>query len=75
MGLDNLQQKYLVLLGNGPQRLNVLASMLGLAPKVLTKTVEPYLLRQGLTTKTDASLRCLTEIGQRHLSDLCAATA
>ena len=45
LGLDNTQQKYLHLLRNGPQRLNVLASMLGVSTKVLTKTVEPYLLR------------------------------
>jgi Holliday junction DNA helicase RuvB len=70
LGLDNLQQKYLHLLGNGPMRLNVLASMLGVSTKVLTKTVEPFLLRSGLVVKTDAGLRNLTEIGQEHLSML-----
>ena len=53
LGLDNVQQKYLHLLGGGPQRLNVLASMLGVSTKVLTKTVEPYLLRSGMVVKTD----------------------
>jgi Holliday junction DNA helicase RuvB len=67
-GLDNQQQKYLHLLGTGPVRLNVLASMLGVSTKALTKTVEPFLLRQGLVVKTDAGLRTLTESGQKHLN-------
>ena len=70
LGLDNMQQKYLHLLGNGPQRVGVVASMLGVGPKVLAKTVEPYLLRSGLVVKTDAGLRTLTESGQSHLDDL-----
>jgi holliday junction DNA helicase RuvB len=74
LGLDNLQQKYLQLLANGPVRLNVLASMLGVSTKVLTKTSEGLLLRNGMVVKTDAGLRTLTEIGQRHLEDLHPAT-
>jgi Holliday junction DNA helicase RuvB len=70
LGLDNIQQKYLGLLAGGPQRLNVLASMLGVSTKVLTKTVEPFLLRSGVVVKTDAGLRSLTQIGQDHLSTL-----
>jgi Holliday junction DNA helicase RuvB len=70
VGLDNVQQKFLHLLGNGPVRLNVLASMLGVGTKVLTKTVEPFLLREGLVAKADAGLRTLTETGQNHLDDL-----
>jgi Holliday junction DNA helicase RuvB len=70
LGLDNLQQKYLHLLGGGPVRLNVLASMLGVGTKVLQKTVEPFLLRSGLVVKTDAGVRTLTESGQAHLDDL-----
>jgi len=73
-GLDNVQQKALHLLGNGPVRLNVLASMLGVSTKVVTKTVEPFLLRSGLVVKTDSGLRTLTEIGQKHLEDLRPAT-
>ena len=73
-GLDNLQQKYILLLANGPVRLNVLASMLGVSTKVLTKTTEGLLLRNGMVVKTDAGLRTLTEIGQRHLDDLLPAT-
>lgn len=74
LGLDNLQQKYLQLLANGPVRLNVLASMLGVSTKVLTKTSEGLLLRNGMVVKTDAGLRTLTEIGQRHLEDLLPET-
>lgn len=70
MGLDNLQQKYMQLLANGPQRLNVLASMLGVSTKVLTKTCEGFLLRSGLVVKTDSGMRSLTESGQSHLSEL-----
>lgn len=74
MGLDNVQQKYLQLLTNGPQRLNVLASMLGVSTKVLTKTCEGFLLRSGLVVKTDTGLRNLTETGQNHLSELHPAS-
>jgi len=70
LGLDNVQQKYLALLAGGPQRLNVLASMLGVSTKVLTKTVEPFLLRYGLVVKDDGGRRNLTEIGQDHLTSL-----
>jgi Holliday junction DNA helicase RuvB len=72
LGLDNIQQKYLHLLANGPQRVGVLASMLGVSTKVLQKTVEPYLLRSGMVVKTDAGLRSLTEQGQEHLASLPA---
>jgi Holliday junction DNA helicase RuvB len=67
LGADNIQQKLMSLLGNGPQRVGVLASMLGVSTKVLQKTVEPFLLRQGLLVKTDMGLRTLTENGRRHL--------
>ena len=67
LGADNIQQKLMSLLGNGPQRVGVLASMLGVSTKVLQKTVEPFLLRQGLIVKTDMGLRTLTENGRRHL--------
>lgn len=74
LGLDNLQQKYLQLLASGPVRLNVLASMLGVSTRVLTRTTEGLLLRNGMVVKTDAGLRTLTETGQRHLDDLRPAT-
>lgn len=73
LGLDNLQQKYLRLVGPG-QRLNVLASTLGVSAKVLTKTVEPFLLRCGMIVKTDNGLRQLTQDGRDHLSTLQPTT-
>ena len=65
-GLDLLQQKYLALLKNGPLRLNVLASSLGMSTKVLTKTTEPFLLRSGMIVKSACGERTLTEAGQSH---------
>ena len=62
-GLDNMQQKYVNLLAQGPLRLNVLASMLGVSTTVLTKTVEPFLLRSGIVVK-DGGIRSLTQIRQ-----------
>jgi Holliday junction DNA helicase RuvB len=70
LGLDGMQQKYLALLGGGPQRVGVLASMLGVLPKVLQKAVEPYLLRSGMVVKTEAGLRSLTQAGRQHLASL-----
>jgi len=74
LGLDNIQQKFLRLLDGAGQRLNVLASTLGVSTKVLTKTVEPFLLRSALIVKSDAGLRQLTELGMEHLSNLGTKT-
>ena len=70
LGLDSVQQKYLRLLKGSGQRLNVLASTLGVGNKVLTKTVEPFLLRYGLIIKSDSGLRQLTQEGREHLASL-----
>jgi Holliday junction DNA helicase RuvB len=67
-GLDSMQQRLLRLLGPSGQRLNVLASMLGVSTKVLTKTVEPFLLRSGMIVKTDGGVRQLSEKGRDHLA-------
>lgn len=74
MGLDNSQQKYLKLLRTSSQRLNVLASMLGVSTKALTATVEPFLLRSGMVIKTENGLRQLTQQGREHLSEIDAET-
>jgi Holliday junction DNA helicase RuvB len=68
LGLDNLQQRYLRLLANGPNWLNVLASTLGRPERVLTKRTEPLLLRLGLIAKDRQRRRYLTSLGQRHIS-------
>lgn len=70
LGLDHVQQKYLRLLNNGPVRLNVLSSMLGLSTKAITKTIEPYLMRAEMIVKSDGGQRQLTEIGRNHLTNL-----
>ena len=71
LGLDNMQQKYLRLLAGGGQRLNVLASMLGVSTKVLTSpSVEPFLLRSGMIVKDDGGIRQLTQEGREHLATL-----
>jgi Holliday junction DNA helicase RuvB len=62
-GLDHQQQRYLKLLESGSSRVNVLAAQLGVSAKVVTKTIEPYLLRAGLIVKD--------EQGRRHLTRLC----
>lgn len=69
-GLDNNQQKYLRLLANGPLRLNVLASVLGVSAKLLQKTVEPYLLRSSMIEKTENGLRTLGDLGRTHLEEI-----
>jgi Holliday junction DNA helicase RuvB len=74
LGLDIMQQKYLRLLDGAGQRLNVLASQLGVGTKVLTKTVEPFLLRSGLILKTDGGLRQLSQLGREHLATLVTGT-
>lgn len=74
-GLDNVQQKYLRLLANGAQRLNVLASVLGVSTKVLQKTVEPYLLRTAMIEKTENGLRTLGNLGRTHLEEIENAPA
>jgi holliday junction DNA helicase RuvB len=69
LGLDNLQQKYVALLADGPLRLNVLASALGVSSKVLVKTVEPYLIRSSIVLKDDGGRRQLSQKGREHLTD------
>jgi Holliday junction DNA helicase RuvB len=63
-GLDHLQQKYVALLKGGALRLNVLASALGVSPKVLCKTTEPYLIRSGIILKDEAGRRALSDLGR-----------
>lgn len=70
LGVDSVQQKYLLLLKASGQRLNVLASTLGVSNKVLTKTVEPFLFRSGMIVKSDSGVRQLTQEGREHLATL-----
>jgi holliday junction DNA helicase RuvB len=68
LGLGPTDQRYLLLLAEGPSRLNVIASRLGLPPRTVAEVTEPYLLRAGLVVKDDGGRRQLTAEGREHLS-------
>jgi Holliday junction DNA helicase RuvB len=65
-GLDSTEQAYLRLLADGPLRLNMLASMLGLPGKTVSSVTESFLIRSGLITKDKNGLRMLTGKGMEH---------
>jgi hypothetical protein len=67
LGLGPLESKYLKLLLEGPRRVNVLASALGVPSKTLSSVTEPFLIRAGLVDKDDSSKRVLTPEGRRHV--------
>lgn len=67
-GLGPTEQHYLRLLADGPQRLNVIASSLGLPSRTVSQVSEPFLLRVGLIAKDDQSKRQLTALGYEHVS-------
>jgi len=66
-GLDATEQQYLSLLAEGPLRLNMLVSMLGLPAKTVSSVTESYLIRSGLITKDKNGLRMLTAKGLEHI--------
>ena len=68
VGLGPVEQQYLSILGAGPQRVNVVASLLGLPSRTISHVVEPFLLRAGLVIKDDQGRRQLTLAGHEHLS-------
>lgn len=68
LGLGPLESKYLKLLVEGPRRVNVLASALGVPAKTLTTVTEPFLIRAGLLDKDSTSKRVLTRKGKEHLA-------
>lgn len=67
LGLGFIEQRYLRMLVDGPRRVNVLASALGVPAKTLTTVQEPFLIRAGLIDKDDQSRRVLTAWGRQHL--------
>lgn len=69
-GLSSQEQRYLEFLSEGPTRLNVLASCLGLPSKTVSDVIEPFLIRSRLVTKDNGGRRTLTNEGMDHLSDL-----
>ena len=67
-GLGPTDTAYMQILLDGPSRLNVIASRLGLPAKTVSEVNEPYLIRCGLIVKDDQSRRQLTAEGREHLS-------
>ena len=70
LGLGPTEQQYLRLLVDGPMRLNVIASSLGLPARTVSQVTEPFLIRAGLVVKDDQSRRQLTAMGYEHVSSL-----
>lgn len=67
LGLGPTEQHYIRILADGPTRLNVLASMMGLPARTVSQVSEPFLIRVGLMVKDDQGKRVLTEKGREHL--------
>lgn len=66
LGLGPTEQQYLRILLEGPTRLNVLASRLGLPSRTVAEVTEPFLIRAGLVVKDDQGRRQLTAQGREH---------
>jgi len=67
LGLGVVEQQYLALLVDGPSRLNVLASSIGLPTRTISNVIEPFLIRAGLIGKDNNGCRQLTTKGHEHL--------
>lgn len=65
-GLGPTEQRYLSILAQGPSRLNVIASILGLPPRTVSQVTEPFLMRVGFVVKDDQGRRQLTAEGRNH---------
>jgi len=68
LGLGPSDQQYMRVLANGPARLNVIASALGLPTRTVSNVIEPFLIRADLIAKDHQSIRQLTAKGREHLS-------
>ena len=68
LGLGPLEQRYLQILkdGEGPVRLNMIATHLALPRRTIERILDADLIRLGLVTKTDKG-RMLTQRGRQHL--------
>jgi len=67
LGLGPNEQAYLRILVQGPARLNVLASALGLPTRTVSAVIEAFLIRAGLIAKDHQSIRQLTAKGREHV--------
>lgn len=68
LGLGVTEQQYLRMLVDGPVRLNVLSSSLGLPSRTISQVTEPFLVRAGLIAKDEQSRRSLTAKGYEHVA-------
>jgi Holliday junction DNA helicase RuvB len=66
LGLGPVEREYLGMLLDGPTRLNVLASRLGLPARTVAEVTEPFLIRAGLVEKDDQGKRLMTAEGRDH---------
>lgn len=69
LGLGPTEQRYVSILADGPKRLNVIASVLGLPARTISQVTEPFLIRAGLVMKDDQGRRQLTAAGYEHVSN------
>lgn len=66
LGLGPTEQQYVKILLEGPTRLNMLASRLGLPTRTVAEVTEPFLIRSGLVVKDDQGKRQLSAEGRVH---------
>jgi len=73
LGLDALERRYLQLLreAQGPLRLNIIATHMGLPRRTIEGVIESELIRLGMITKAEDG-RMLTGAGAKHLSECTA---
>ncbi len=67
LGLGSTERQYLSILTEGPNRLNVLSTRLGLPTRTVGDITEKYLIRAGLIDKDRNGLRQLTAKGLEHV--------
>ncbi len=53
--------------GEGTNRLNMIASRMGRPARTISEVVESFLIRAGLVDKDEGSRRILTQRGREHL--------
>ncbi len=71
LGLNREEQKMLKILSlqnNKPIRLGSIAMSMGTLPRNISQTIEPYLFKSGLITKTDKG-RIITPKGNEHIKN------
>ena len=68
-GCGPTEKQYIKILLEGPTRLNMLASRLGLPSRTVAEVTEPYLIRSGLVLKDDGGKRQLTAEGREHAAN------